>query len=394
MSNYIIDRTNPSNMPIVVAPAGKKTQAGITWQGKYYTPWGESLNENLLRLSENFASDNEPSFLDDSNVSFNKLDGQLWFHTLDHHHTQRKILKVQNSNNDLNTNGWKRLELIITNNRPTFHTVGEQWYDPTDKTLSISRGNGRFDDLTVKKSLDTEAIGGISVLQFVRSDINATVLGTLSLSHIKPRIHNEFDNGLVNTRWRNTYTRNLVTNTSHSILPQEHNTFNLGNNDLRWKRIDVETIGSVRTENLIPTSNKEYTLGSEEFYYRSLYVEKIEGDIDFGGDLLFEIPAEYGEKSRGVAFYNNISKHSIYAASDEYSSNIYFDTTSPFDTAGYVFRSNLGNDILLINQDNILIRESELVIKSNIKLESRDTTNGCKMAYNGNTKSIEFIFYD
>ena len=40
----------------------------------------------------------------------------------------------------------------MSDTEPSSHTLGEQWYDIRDNTISISRSNGVFDDLTVKKS--------------------------------------------------------------------------------------------------------------------------------------------------------------------------------------------------------------------------------------------------
>lgn len=494
MSNYIIDRTNPSNIPIEVAPAGKKTQAGITWKGKYYSPWGEALNENLLRLTENFASNNEPSFYDDSDVSFNRLDGQLWYHTSDPHHLTSKILKIQNSNIEPNTNGWKRLELVVSNIRPTFHTLGEQWYDTRDKTISVSRGNGVFDDLTVKKALDSDLLDGLDSLQFLRSDVDDIAYGTLELSNIRPRVNNTYDSGLMDRRWRNIYSINLVTNTSHSILPQQDDTYILGNDSFRWKEIDVvlldtrfskslipltnntydlgnashswnnahirtlynvqsshlrpisnmgydlgssslrwkelflgtldalnsknliplanntyvlgssslrwssidvEIIRNSRTENIRPVTNNSFDIGASGNNYRNLFLNNLQTPLNHYADMRYYFPTSNGDSPATSYIASNVSKtFSIYGNNNNNLHNVYFKVTSSNNNDGFIFKSNLGRDIFLVRQGNVLVKETDFVVKTKLKLESISQVKGCDITYNETSESIEFVFYE
>ena len=69
---YTIDYSQSSKTAIVVNDGTIDTSTSIGLIGKNYTRFGETLNENMLHLLENFANTNAPT---------NPTEGQLWYDT-------------------------------------------------------------------------------------------------------------------------------------------------------------------------------------------------------------------------------------------------------------------------------------------------------------------------
>ena len=69
---YTIDYSQSSKTAIVVNDGTIDTSTSLGLIGKNYTRFGETLNENLLHLLENFANTNAPS---------NPTEGMLWYDT-------------------------------------------------------------------------------------------------------------------------------------------------------------------------------------------------------------------------------------------------------------------------------------------------------------------------
>ncbi len=67
---YTIDFSNSGKTAIVVNDGTIDTSTSIGLIGKNFTRFGETLNENMLHLLENFANGNAPS---------NPTEGQLWY---------------------------------------------------------------------------------------------------------------------------------------------------------------------------------------------------------------------------------------------------------------------------------------------------------------------------
>ena len=69
---YTVDYSQSSKTAIIVNDGTIDTSTSLGLIGKNYTRFGETLNENLLHLLENFADTNAPS---------NPSEGQLWYDT-------------------------------------------------------------------------------------------------------------------------------------------------------------------------------------------------------------------------------------------------------------------------------------------------------------------------
>ncbi len=91
---YIVNKTNGSTLTVINDFSLDNTSSPLTLIGKGYKDWGETLNENLVKLLENFANDTPPT---------NPLNGQLWYDT-----TQNS-LKIYNST----LSSWQSLQINI-----------------------------------------------------------------------------------------------------------------------------------------------------------------------------------------------------------------------------------------------------------------------------------------
>jgi len=140
----------------------------LTLIGKGYAGFGEKLNENLVKLLENFNNTSAPS---------NKVQGQLWY---------------DKTNNQLNVyTGSKFKPVGSTSNSasaPTNAVLGDMWFDTTNTQLYVYTGSAwtLIGPTTVSGSGVTQVItetpedsGGVrrSILKLVTND---TVVGVVS----------------------------------------------------------------------------------------------------------------------------------------------------------------------------------------------------------------------
>lgn len=123
---YTIDYSQSSKTAIVVNDGTIDTSTSIGLIGKNYTRFGETLNENMLHILENFANTNAPT---------NPTEGQLWYDTAN---SQLKIYdngvwstilsgagttKIEFRNRkDTGGNYHKTIEMIVDSNIVTITT--------------------------------------------------------------------------------------------------------------------------------------------------------------------------------------------------------------------------------------------------------------------------------
>lgn len=123
--SYIINKSDGSTL-VEVADGELNTRAtSLTLIGKNYSGFGESLNENLVKLLENFASVQSP----DTNNDSNALTGQLWFDT------SLNSLKIYTGTE------WKTVgSAALSDNQPSTLRSGDLWYDTLAKQLFFFAG--------------------------------------------------------------------------------------------------------------------------------------------------------------------------------------------------------------------------------------------------------------
>lgn len=287
MAAYTLDRFDNRQVPIDIDHGNKRTQAGLTWVGQYYSQFGEVILENMLHLSENFAGPVPPSTFDDSDAPYNNLLGQLWYDTEDEgNQNKNQTMKVYNGNDRFSTHGYKRMDLIFGDDNtdlPEHFAAGEMLYNTELKTLLVSRYN-RWEKLTVELAEDSKRLGGIEAKYYMRKDIDQTMLGVLTAVDIIPLRSGKYDIGRDTRRWREMYMNVLNASFSRDLIPIEHKVTNLGKANKRWGNLYVDVVRSNSFTDILPLDPNVHNIGALDQKWNRLYLKY--AHIDFYDDII------------------------------------------------------------------------------------------------------------
>jgi len=117
---YTINKTNGAVLT-TIADGTVDNTVGLTLVGKNYSGYGEILNENLVKLMENFANSAQPT---------NPQAGQIWWDTTN------GLLKVWNGSAMKVISG-----ATASGSTPTAVTTGDIWWDTTNNQLKVWNGS-------------------------------------------------------------------------------------------------------------------------------------------------------------------------------------------------------------------------------------------------------------
>lgn len=120
---YILYKTNGDTLT-TVDDASLDSVTSLTLVGKNYAGYGQLINENFVKLTENFANTTPPN---------NPLTGQLWFNS------DKKTLNYSH-----NGAAFKGLaNIFVQKSPPTFSelTEGDLWWDKTTLQLKVFDGS-------------------------------------------------------------------------------------------------------------------------------------------------------------------------------------------------------------------------------------------------------------
>jgi hypothetical protein len=109
--------------PLVTVNDGQTNNftTSLTLVGKNFAGYGTFLNENFIKLLENFASQSSPQ---------NPLAGQLWYQT------STKLLQVYNGN------AWKSISgAQAVADEPIYKVAGDLWFDSVNQQLKVWTGS-------------------------------------------------------------------------------------------------------------------------------------------------------------------------------------------------------------------------------------------------------------
>jgi hypothetical protein len=118
---YTINKTDGSVLTTVADGQIDQLSTDLTLIGRNYSGFGEFLNENLIKMLENFASVTQPQ---------NPLKGEIWFDTAE------SRLKVYNGV-DFATVGSATISAL----QPTTLNPGDLWFNETDRQLYFYDGS-------------------------------------------------------------------------------------------------------------------------------------------------------------------------------------------------------------------------------------------------------------
>lgn len=183
---YTINKTDGSILATVADGQIDNVSSDITLIGKNYSGFGESLNENFVKLLENFSNTSAPE---------NPIRGQIWFDV------NELKLKVYNGNGFVPVSS-----ATISNTQPLNLGVGDLWFNDTDKQLffydgsstillgpSYSRSQG-VSGLKVSNILDS--LNQNRVITYLYN--NGILLGIFSKDSFTPKIPIDGFTGTIN----------------------------------------------------------------------------------------------------------------------------------------------------------------------------------------------------
>jgi hypothetical protein len=120
---YILNKTN-GNKLAVLEDASLDLTTNLSFVGRNYSGYGEIINENLLKLLENFSNTTQPS---------RPLMGQLWF---DSNSDQRRLNICYDGKN------FKGLATLRVQSATPFASIqGELWWDTANNQLKAFNGS-------------------------------------------------------------------------------------------------------------------------------------------------------------------------------------------------------------------------------------------------------------
>ena len=142
---YNINKTDGTLLAQVADSAIDQTSTDITLIGKNVSGYGEYINENFIKILENFASSTQPN---------NPITGQIWYDTVGGR------LKVYNGTGFGVGSG-----PIVSGSQPTSFVEGDFWIDSINKQLYFYDGT----DLTLAGPVykDTQGKSGFEVVTIV-----------------------------------------------------------------------------------------------------------------------------------------------------------------------------------------------------------------------------------
>ena len=293
---YQVNKTDGTIVATVADGQIDQRSTGLTLIGKNYSGFGESINENFIKLLENFANTTLPA---------NPIRGQLWFDV------NELKLKVYSGTEFMPVSS-----ATIANTLPQELGAGDLWFNNIDKQLYFYDGNN-----TILLGPDYSASQGLSGLK-----VNS-ILDTLNLTRVVTYL---YTNGiLLGIFSKDAFTpKNAITGFSGDITPG----FNAGSlADLKFKVTvsNAEQLGGVNavtyvrkdTDNSINgllriTKDAGITIGSADQF--SLRVDPSNQDIAFSVNRnnFQESAISINAESRTVDLYSTISGSRVNVGGD------------------------------------------------------------------------------
>jgi hypothetical protein len=184
---YQINKTDGTIVATVADGQIDNLSTDITLIGKNYSGFGESLNENFVKLLENFASTARPT---------KPIRGQVWYDV------SELKLKVYNGSEFLPVSS-----ATVSNTQPATLAIGDLWFDDVDGQLYFFDGTNPI--LLAPAYSITQGLSGLKV---------ESILDTLNQTRVITSLYN---NGiLLGIFAKDSFTpKNTITGFSGSVQP-------------------------------------------------------------------------------------------------------------------------------------------------------------------------------
>jgi len=156
---YQVNKTDGTIVATVADGQIDTLSTDLTLIGKNYSGFGEALNENFIKLLENFSSTTQPT---------NPIKGQIWFDG-----TENK-LKVYSGTAFVPVSS-----ATVSNTQPSTLGVGDLWFNDTDKQLYFFDGTN-----TILLGPDYSELQGLSGLRV------SSILDSLNQTRVITSLYN------------------------------------------------------------------------------------------------------------------------------------------------------------------------------------------------------------
>ncbi len=183
---YTINKTDGTILATVADGQIDSLSSDLTLIGKNYSGFGESINENFIKLLENFSNTAEPE---------NPIRGQIWFDV------NELKLKVYNGNGFVPVSS-----ATISNTQPANLGVGDLWFNDVDKQLFFYDGTNTI--LLGPSYSQSQGVSGLRVSNILDSlnqnrvitylYNNGILLGIFAKDSFTPKLPIEGFSGSIN----------------------------------------------------------------------------------------------------------------------------------------------------------------------------------------------------
>jgi hypothetical protein len=273
---YQINKTDGSIVATVADGQIDNISTDITLIGKNYSGFGESLNENFIKILENFSSITQPT---------QPVRGQIWYDA------SEAKLKVYSGTAFVPVSS-----ATIAGTQPETLGVGDLWFNDSDKQLYFFDGTNTI--LLGPDYSDSQGVSGLRV---------TSILDTLNQTRV---ITSLFNNGvLLGIFSKDTFTpKNNIEGYEGSIIPG----FNAST--LSGIKFDVTTTNSEKLNNV-----------DASLYVRSDTANSLQNALQIESDL----GLQFGAGGQGVI---QVSNGNVRMSNQATGKQIIFDVRSDATT--------------------------------------------------------------
>ena len=262
--SYTILKTDGTALTSVVDGTIDQVSTDLTLIGKNTSGYGVFINDNFVRLLENFSNTSAPNY---------PITGQLWFDSSENR------LKVYNGTQFVVSGG-----TIVSNTPPSSITAGDLWIDNTRGQLYFNDGvetrlagpqyttTQGITGFTVEDIIDTNQIQHTIVYLYVAQ----TLLGIFSKDSFIPQTPIPGMAGTIQVG----FTASDLTNMSFNVPVSEANALIASDGSLKYVSDFVstsdssQTVGTISIQNATPlilgtSSNTEFDVNAALFEIKS-----------------------------------------------------------------------------------------------------------------------------
>lgn len=251
MAGYEIRKTNGDVLISNLEDNTTQIKGGITFIGRNSSDYGDALNENLVRLLENFRNSAPPS---------SGLIGQLWYDS------SNSILKVkfQDPNPAVeSSSNWKPVGgAAVGPTQPTSPAAGDLWYDTTPGIEQLKIYDG-----TVFVAIGPEIVGTTGVTGLVVD----TITDTMAVTHdVIKLVVNSVDVAIISN---SEFTPASLSGFNFPIVPGINFRTSSSSGEVKTSSLTIEDGG------IIPLIDNTIDLGSGSYKFANVYATTFTGNL-------------------------------------------------------------------------------------------------------------------